>query len=290
MWITFYSQPVFSASSKFIPISQQSSATGFSEIASQYGINIGPSATELTSAEMFPELIKSRTLAKQMLFKKFFSNDAQEKDYLINILNNSKLDSSNTNHSQKNRAIKKLLRCINVKTNRKSGSIIIRTTYIEPKITAELNNAVVSTLSEILTTFNQEKLKKKKYFIENRIKEALVDLTNTEDMLKEFREKNRQIMSSPALLLEQQRLLREVEVKTQVYITLKTQLEMVQIEQVQKGNQIQVLDEAVVPLRKSGPNYLYIVLFSLAIGIVIAITIILIRQWLHQNKSSFIIS
>ena len=49
--------------------------------------------------------------------------------------------------------------------------------------------------------------------------------------LKDFRQNNRLVIQSPSLLLQQERLIRDVEVQTQLlFITLKSKLELLQIE------------------------------------------------------------
>ena len=59
----------------------------------------------------------------------------------------------------------------------------------------------------------------------------LKQLTIAEDKLKNFRQNNRNILSSPELTLEQARLMRNVEVQSQLYITLLSQYEMVSIDE-----------------------------------------------------------
>ena len=86
------------------------------------------------------------------------------------------------------------------------------------------------------------------------MQDILGDLTLAEDALKDFREKNRIILSSPALMLEQERLIRELEVKKQIYITLKTQMEMANIEEVQNSKTIRVLDHPEVPINRTSPQ------------------------------------
>ena len=51
------------------------------------------------------------------------------------------------------------------------------------------------------------------------------DLTKAENRLKEFREKNRQVLS-PQLLLEQERLIRDVQINATIYIELAEALEI----------------------------------------------------------------
>ena len=57
------------------------------------------------------------------------------------------------------------------------------------------------------------------------------DLTKAENRLKEFREKNRQVLS-PQLLLEQERLIRDVQINATIYTERRKQFELVKIEEV----------------------------------------------------------
>ena len=61
----------------------------------------------------------------------------------------------------------------------------------------------------------------KKNFI-SRLKNISIDLANSENKIKEFGENNRSILSSPALMLGQERILRELEVLKEMYITMKS--------------------------------------------------------------------
>ena len=79
--------------------------------------------------------------------------------------------------------------------------------------------AILDILEKIISQFKLSRVIEQKNFIENRMIEVKKDLTIAEDGLKEFRDRNRNIISSPALLLQQARLVRDVEVQTQVYIT-----------------------------------------------------------------------
>ena len=78
-------------------------------------------------------------------------------------------------------------------------------------------------------------------------------LSIEENILKTFREKNRNINSSPELLLEQTRLMRQVEVQSQTYITLLTQFELVTVEENEDSPIIEVFDPPFVPIKRLSP-------------------------------------
>jgi len=72
--------------------------------------------------------------------------------------------------------------------------------------------------------------------------------------LKEFRERNRRIMDSPQLMLEQERLARDVQINSTVFIELKKQLEVAKIEEIKNIPIINVLDEARPAVARSSPR------------------------------------
>ena len=89
--------------------------------------------------------------------------------------------------------------------------------------------------------------------------EVKEDLTKSENVLKEFREKNRQVLS-PQLLLEQERLIRDVQINATIYTELRKQFELVKIEEVKNIPVINVMDSARAPAKKDKPKRAIIVL------------------------------
>jgi len=104
------------------------------------------------------------------------------------------------------------------------------------------------------------------------------ELTNLENQLKSFQERNRVINKSPELQMEHTRLLREVEAKQQVYITLQQQLELARIEEVKQTPIIHILDRAVPPSRKSRPNRALIVVLSALFGLVVGTSVVVVKR------------
>ena len=110
------------------------------------------------------------------------------------------------------------------------------------------------------------------------MEDILKDLTKEEEKLKDFREKNRLILSSPALLLEQERLIRELEVLNQVYITLRRESELNKIEEVENSKSITTLDSPEVPINRISPRRTYSVLVSLFIGLIFSFALIILKD------------
>ena len=67
-------------------------------------------------------------------------------------------------------------------------------------------------------------------------------------------------------MLSQERLVRDVEVQKEIYITLKNQYELIQIEMVGMANYIQVLDEPEMPLSRTSPSIRATIMLVLFLG------------------------
>ena len=116
--------------------------TGISSFASSFGIDIGGGnfAEGITSAAMFPALIKSRSLMGTLLDKKFRSNEFGGNRTLISILLSKPEDREQWSYKQRKTAVDKLLRMISVSTQRKSPLITIYSYTEEPAFSAALHN------------------------------------------------------------------------------------------------------------------------------------------------------
>ena len=148
---------------------------------------------------------------------------------------------------------------------------------------------VIIELKNIIYKFQSEHSKNKIAFIEKRLMSVKGKLIESENMLKEFRERNRNINSSPSLLLEQERLVREVQVQTQVFITLKNEYEVARIDDQNKEPIFQVLDRPNTPISKTSPKSFMLLFSSLITSLIIPFGYFFGRELIARNDSRNII-
>ena len=111
------------------------------------------------------------------------------------------------------------------------------------------------------------------------------DLKNSEEDLKNFRERNRIINSSPALLLIQERKQRDISILTQLYVALKKQFEQTLIEELGSSKMFIILDAAEVPLKSIGPKPKRIAMLSTFIFYFFLLRILIAVDWVYENWS-----
>ena len=113
------------------------------------------------------------------------------------------------------------IKTIEISENIETSIVTVSVEASEPKLAADIAKALILELDLHQKKFQTEQIVKKRIFIEERIKEVKINLVKSEEELKDFREQNRNYSDSPSLLLEFERILRELEVQKQLYITLK---------------------------------------------------------------------
>jgi len=287
IFFQFYADPVYSAISKILPISSGGnnvSGNPLMAVAKNLGVQGGAQASGLSSALMFPEILKSRRLSRHLIDYEFSTKKYGDKLPLINILLGSKNDSTKWSDNQIKYAIYKAQKMITVSQEKKSPLLVLSVSTFEKQLSADISDAIIEILSKIVNKFKLSQVKEKKAYINNRMIQVKSDLVGSEENLKVFRERNRKIIKSPTLLLEQERLMREVQVQTQMYITLKTQYEMAQIEEVDRQNMLQILDPPEAPTMKDSPDVILNTVIAALLGLSFSLGSIHFKIWYEDNS------
>ena len=170
--------------------------------------------------------------------------------------------------------------------NDESGNfsyIIVKT--FEPQLAKELTEVVIEELESLNKFYKNQSVSKKIIFIENRILSVKDDLEISEQKLKKFNEQNRQI-SSPSLKLQLDRLTREMEVQKGIYLTLKQQLELAKIEEIQEASVLQILDEPHIPLGPSNKAIKIPIVLTGILGLGLGVLLAFLRSYIINNDSS----
>ena len=286
LYLEFVAVPQYSSDSSIIAVSG-SRDNRISGIASQFGISIG-APTELN--QIYPDIIKSRTLAEMVINRETFSAkiDTTAKLYLIlNIDDENSLPIKNINQL-KSRAKRKLKKMIRLSESPKTGIITILVTTDDPNLSFSINNIIIEELETHQKSYNRNKLKEAKEFILSRIEETEIELNRAEQKLKMFRERNRKISNSPNLLLEEEKISRDVSVLTGVYTTLKQQYETAKIEELKDSDNLVIINPPYMPSGPSSPNKKILFLVYFIVGLISACSYILIQSlFKKENVNDF---
>lgn len=280
--VTFILKPTYTSTSKIISASNGGRLSQAQGLAAQFGISMG---TGQETKWAYPEIIKSRTLAKAMLQRKFDTKKYGPDKSLLQILTYGNGKPGSSIDILQTKAIDSFLKLVYVSEDLKTGILTLKINTFEKVLAAKLNNALIQELDSHQNKYNQKKTIEAKKFILERIEGIETELKVAEENLKDFMDSNRRIENSPALLLEQQRHSREVTVLTGVYTTLKQQLETTKIEEVKKSDYVIILDEPEIPIMRSEPRKKRAVLFSGLFGIGFGLIFAIVKEkFSNQSK------
>jgi uncharacterized protein involved in exopolysaccharide biosynthesis len=124
----------------------------------------------------------------------------------------------------------------------------------ESKLSADVANALVFSLDKYVRTQRKSFASEQRKYLVSRVQQIKDTLTLYEDALKTFREENRQVAQSPELLLEQNRLMRNVEIQQTIFTELTKQLELVKLAEVKDVPVVNIREYAKDPIIKTGPK------------------------------------
>tara|TARA_B100001109_G_C18840937_1_gene464326 strand:+ start:175 stop:1593 length:1419 start_codon:yes stop_codon:yes gene_type:complete len=279
----FIQKPLYeSRATVLFPEAKNSNLGGLAGLASQFGVSIPQSArADLSSPFLFPELLRSRTFSEKIIYKEFYTAKFDKKMPLIDILSAGKTSKVERSPASISAAISSLNNMVDLEQDTYSNFSIIKIRSSEPKLSKDLADVVLFELEQLNRFFKGQNVIEKTGFIEQRISSVQKELKVSELKLKNFNEKNRQV-SSPALQLELDRLEREVEIQKGIYLTLKQQLELAKIEEVQEASIVQILDKPQTPLSPSNKNIKMNVGVAFIFGLFVSILISFSRSFLNN--------
>ena len=280
----FFISPVYESKAKLVPISDNASSS-VGGLASQFGITIKEEkVTGLSSTIMYPDVLMSRTLARRLISKKINTKAYGDSVKLQYVFSPIKDDTSKNAHkSSEISAVDKMLKSIRVIRDKNTPLMTIYVAGFEPVFTTALCRMVIDEFQILISEFNLKQVLEKKFHLEERIIEIGNSLDNAEEDLRNYIERNRNIISSPSLILEQERLNREAEVLKQMYVTIKTQYEMAQIEEINRKGLMQILDLPEL-IGKVFPNTRKRAMLGYFVGLVLCVALIFIKDWYKRNK------
>jgi len=281
--VLFFTDPVYTSTSKIMSSSGGGSVSQAVGIAAKFGVII-PGQSESSQKWVYSEIIKSRTLSRSILNRKFDTEEFGPKKSLLQILTYGNDDPEHGMDTLEIRAVNILLAMIDVSENIATHTYTVNIHASEPRMAAEINKILIEELDIYQREFNRAKTSETRKFIEERIVASEKELMKAEEALKTFMDRNRRIENSPALQLEKLRLSREVTVLIGVFTTLKQQFETIKIEEVKEQDYVVILDPPEIPIIRSAPKKKKIVILTGFFGIGLGIGIAYVREYVKSRK------
>jgi uncharacterized protein involved in exopolysaccharide biosynthesis len=250
--------PYYKSTATILPETQSSrlsTLSGISDLAALAGVNVGG---EGSLTKLYPTIIKSEAVLKDVIYARYKTEEFPDS---VNLIEYWEIKEKKPGAAYEG-ALKTLREALDVSMDLKTSILSMSLETKEPRLSADIVNNVLDGLDRFILTKRTTSASEQRKFIEGRLAEVKDDLTKSENALKVFRERNRQISSSPDLLLQQGRLERDLQINNTLFIELKKQYEIAKIEEVKNMPVINVLDLARPAVYKDRPKRSVIVIIA----------------------------
>jgi LPS O-antigen subunit length determinant protein (WzzB/FepE family) len=163
---------------------------------------------------------------------------------------------------------------------KKSNKFTISVEMQDPMVVAQISSYVVKSLTKYITEYRTKKAKKDLAFVISRTADAEENYLKTQDALANYKDRNKNVILS-SVLAEEERLESEYNLAYDVFNTLSKQLEQAKIKVQESTPVFTLMEPAQVPINKSKPNTILVLITMICIGGFMGIIILFIKQ-VHQ--------
>jgi len=262
--------------------SNYNNLAGFANIASTFGVNIDSN----DGFDFYiPDIVESRLLRENLILKEW---EVEKFSFPVNLIDFWNIDTSpgfkskilnyfDTNYTaidedniKMNKAIEVLESLIEVE-EKESGLFVVNVMIEEPQLSRDIANYIASYIKKYISDHINENSYNHKIFINERLEHAKEELTLSENILMTFQENHFLTDDNPKIQLERARLLRNVEVNQEVYLTLRQQQELAEISYLKDKPIVNILDHATIPPDPVRPNKLRIIMAGFLFSLIISI-------------------
>lgn len=159
--------------------------------------------------------------------------------------------------------------------------ITLKVTSESPQLAAAVANKAIELLGrydlQLKTANAQERIR----FIETQIADTNAKLKDAEEALQKFQERNR-VLSTPLLTIEKERLDREVKLHSEIFITLKKELEIARIAERKEASVISIIDKATPPRSPVAPRTRLNVMLAGVVGLMLAVGMAFVLEYVSN--------
>lgn len=246
-----------------LPQMDQSQSSVFSNLAALAGAAVGQAPPEL----LYPSIIESEQVLGRVVQTRYYSSEYADS---VNLIRYWKFNDESAAKNFKD-AILQLQNDLDISVDKRTNIVTLSLLMRDPILAADVLNTVISELDQFMRNKRINSATEQRRWIETRLTENKTELALAENRLKEFREKNRIIESSPQLLLIESRLERDVMMNATIFTELTKQYEIARIEEVKNTPVINILDKALPATEKEKPKRKIIVLTGFFVSCVMAL-------------------
>ncbi len=298
IYYAFTAREEFISEGKILPeVSGKGGGMGsLSGLADLAGVSMGDmSSSDAIRPDLYPEVLKSTPFFLELLKMKVNNKEGKSipfedyykatfKDELEGIKENDyKIKSEGEPYVvlTKKQAfiIKDLRKRIIATSDKKTAIMSFSVKFPDPVVAANVATLSMAYLTDYVTTYRTQKVKKDLNFLENRLAEAKGKYYSTQERKAQYSDQYQlPNIRLKAADIQRERIESQYSISQAMYNELVRQYEQAKIKVQQETPVFKVLEPASVPVKRSEPQRVVIVLLALMSGLILSIIGALFRK------------
>ncbi len=221
-------------------------------LAAQFGVVL-PGAAAGDPIRFHSQLITSREVLTPVVIATYqVAKSAGSSDSVRgNLLDLLRIQGA-TPVDRQRRGIERLRQMIAVGPDLQAALIGVRVTSAWPELSLAISQRLIESLNDANISRQQVSAEAELKFVGDRVSSARAQLDSAERRLEGFMLQNRQYANSPALTLEHDRVMRLLDLRQQVYVTLSQSYEQARLDAVRDTPTIVVVDRPEGSVKEAG--------------------------------------
>lgn len=252
---------------------------GIGALAGELGFSL-PSADPMSSPDFYAAVMESRSLLERTLRTQFARPGNADSAPLIRILEIEEETPRETMEA----GVEWLRDHSSATVDDNTGAVQFSVELPDPDLAAAVTTYMVGLLNDFNQKTRNLRARERRKFTQARAAESQSDLEVAEDSLRDFLSRNRQFEYTPQLLFERNRLERQVELRQEVYQTLRREFEIARIEEVNDTPVLTVVDPPVAPAKPSSPRPIRMGFVAGVLGLLLGVTLAFVLQYLERSR------
>jgi uncharacterized protein involved in exopolysaccharide biosynthesis len=274
--------PRYVATASFIPQGAEQGRSGLSALAGQFGISV-PSANLSQSPQFYADLLTARVILAPMARDTLTVPEVRPQPiYFPDLL---EIPPGPIDRRAETARLS-LVRFIDKKVSVTTGSVTVSVSTPWRSASLEIAARLLDRVNEFNLHTRQSQAAAERRFVEGRLSEARETLRTAENRLQLFLTSNRQVMGSPELTFDRDRLQREVNMQQQIVSTLAEAYEDTRVREVRDTPVITVIEPAAVAMNPASRRRGLHVVIGVMLGAFAGLVIALFREMIDRRRAT----
>lgn len=268
-----YADRTWTAQGALVPQSSSGNVSRLAGLAAQFGVAV-PTGQAGQSPDYYADVLRSDGMLRRLLESSYVGADGRPASLITNLIP-AKLDSA----ARAEFALRELRNRVSTSVGLKTGIVRINVKLTDPELARAVIDRAISELNALNIRAQQDIATQERAFNDERLKVARAELRQAEDRLESFLRGNRVVVGGPQLVMQEDRLRRDVSLRSQVVAGLSQSLEQARLEEVRNVPVISVVEAPVRPALPDSRKLVLKGLFAAIASATFLLALVVATEW-----------